>query len=242
MQALFQKVQEFGKRFGLHIRRYTPVSDSIDVLLYHARQRNVQTVIDVGANIGQFGSRIITGGWDGNILSVEPLSDAHAKLSQLASKARKWSVAPRCALGAAQGQATINISRSSPSSSLLGAGDRLQEVAPQAEFIGQEVVDIRTLEDVITATEVAPTPYLLKMDVQGYEDKVLAGCGSSLEKIQAIYTEMSLIQMYDGELNFAELSMNIFELGFNCIAIHPGYFSRYSHEITHVDALFVRNR
>jgi FkbM family methyltransferase len=236
---LVRHLREVLKHTGLHVRRYTPVSDWREVLLHHARRHGVRTIVDVGANVGQFATEIFSAGWDARVLSIEPLPEAHATLSARAARNASWTVLPRCAAGDQAGVAKINISDNSASSSILAATPKLNAIAPQARVIAQASTDVWPLSDIIMKAG-APGPYLIKMDVQGYEGKVLAGAEEIMPDVCMIYTEMSLEPIYEGELNFAQLSQYIIDLGFGCVAMYPGYADYAAREISQVDAIFVR--
>src|ERR1700730_6290619 len=83
------------------------------------QEQRINMVLDVGANIGQFAQWIRETGYTGGIVSFEPLSDAHQKLSNVAVQDSLWSVAPRMALGSAPGRIDIHVARNAVSSSLL---------------------------------------------------------------------------------------------------------------------------
>ena len=77
----------------------------------------VDLIIDVGANAGQFGSHIRQF-YNGEILSLEPVSSAFKKLVQTASLDPRWHV-QKVALGSRDSTATINISDQTVFSSIL---------------------------------------------------------------------------------------------------------------------------
>jgi FkbM family methyltransferase len=232
-------LNSISRKVGLNVKKLTPVSDQYDLLLHHSKRCGVRTVIDAGANVGQFAQRFISTGWTGDILSIEPLSSAYAALERLAAGEGKWHIAPRCALGATKEQLAINLSQNSASSSLLDSTDILRQIAPQAKYIDTEVVDIVRLDDLLVQSDVVG-PFLLKMDVQGYESKVLDGAAETIAQIPVIYTEMSLSPIYDGEDNFAELSKKIIDMGYKCIGLFPGYFDGKSREIYQADGIFIK--
>src|ERR1700694_5197022 len=72
------------------------------------REQQINTVLDVGANTGQFAKWIRETRYTGKIVSFEPLGDAHQKLSQVAQPDSQWIVAPRMALGSAPGSIEIH--------------------------------------------------------------------------------------------------------------------------------------
>ena len=72
------------KRLGiLHVGRRR-VRDLIDFI----ENRQIDTVIDVGANVGQFGESLRSGGYKGKIVSFEPTKSAYQVLSKKAEIGR----------------------------------------------------------------------------------------------------------------------------------------------------------
>src|SRR5215470_6869482 len=122
---------------------------SLAHLLSHLRRSETDVVLDVGANSGQFALALFNAGFTGRIISFEPLSLAHAALSEAAQNHPDWEIAPRCALGAAVGSAVINIAGNSFSSSLRPMLERHLAAAPQSAYVGSETVHVETLGNVI---------------------------------------------------------------------------------------------
>ncbi|MGN6161287.1 MAG: FkbM family methyltransferase, partial [Marmoricola sp.] len=54
------------------------------------RAHGIETVLDVGANVGQYSALLRSAGYPGRIISVEPLADAFAQLSRRARNDRAW--------------------------------------------------------------------------------------------------------------------------------------------------------
>lgn len=233
-------MQRCARVAGFEIRRSTPTSDSTAWLLGFAAAAGVTTILDVGANTGQFGSTMFAAGWKRRLLSFEPLSAAHAQLVETAGRHLQWRVAPRTAVGALRGTAEINIAGNSQSSSLLPMLDRHLSAAPTSGYIGTETIPVVPLDEAL-ADAALDECYMLKMDVQGFETEVLRGAVATMPRIAVIYTEMSLQPLYAGEPDFTELSREIMALGYRCVGLQPGYADAANREMLQVDGVFVRN-
>ena len=121
-----QAVRAILKLFGLKLHWIRPVASSLPPIQMAATQMvaslqkfEINLILDVGANQGQFASEIRQCGYAGRIVSFEPLSKAHDKLIQASDGDTKWEVYPRCALGDHNGEVEINIAGNSESSSIL---------------------------------------------------------------------------------------------------------------------------
>ncbi|WP_116090378.1 FkbM family methyltransferase [Sphingomonas crusticola] len=233
-------VHRLARRLGVNLSRYTVVSDQYELLTYWGQQCQVDTLVDVGANVGQFSLRMIDAGWTGSILSVEPLSSAHAKLVEMAALTSRWKVAAPAALGATEGIATINVAGNSQSSSLLPMLRRHEQAAPDSSYVRTETVAVKTLPQVLTEAGLSGR-FILKLDVQGFEGEVLKGAAPVLDRCPIVFTEMSLQPLYAGEPLFYELSATLIGMGYRCVNIKPGYFDQNKREVVQVDGTFVRD-
>ena len=189
---------------------------------YLIAKHRIDFVLDVGAHEGGFGQQLRRCGYRGRILSFEPISELHAKLASAASGDRAWTVAPPLALGATSGAAPINVHDESSISSFL-ALERMPyaDAAPtQITPRRQETVRVVRLDDIYDEFVPSAATTLLKLDVQGFEDRVLAGAIKSLEKITAILVEVSLVPLYAGQKSYLELLGELRARGF-----HAVYFS-----------------
>ncbi len=180
-QTLRQRTRERAKlvvrrtlgRANLDIGR-DPYVNRLRRSLDHA---GIDTVIDIGANVGQFGQMVRHAGFAGRIVSVEPLDSAHGVLAKRASGDPQWSTV-HAAVGAEPGSTTINVAGNSYSSSLLTMTQRHLSADPKSATIGTQDVQVTTVAELVRDHAVAPERSLLKVDTQGYERQVLDGAGT----------------------------------------------------------------
>ena len=158
-----------------------------DTRLRLLREREVEVVLDVGANAGQYARRLRDDGYEGVIVSFEPLAEAFERLESAAIDDPKWHTM-RMALAEKPGTATIHVSANSYSSSFLPITDRCVDAAPDAAYVGTELADVATL-DVLA---LPPGAAMLKIDVQGTESSVLRGARELLRRVEAVEAELSL--------------------------------------------------
>ena len=229
---------------GFDVVRYRPANDPDQRLVHLLERYGVNTLLDVGANVGQFAKRIMAAGYPNRILSFEPVSSSHAMLLKNAEDYEQWQVARRCALGGERRKVTVNIAGNSESSSLLPMLERHVSALPISKYLGAEETELVRLDDVLDEylDGGRDRSLALKMDVQGFEGEVLDGAPRTLKDIKVIYTEMSLCPLYDREVPFFDLYSRILKLGFRCVGISPGFLDPTTWEVLQVDATFVTER
>lgn len=226
---------------GLDIHRYAPQAPPPSPIISSLRKLGIDLVLDVGANQGQFASGIRRGGYAGNIVSFEPLSEAHGKLLLASAADAKWDVCPRCALGDYDGEVEINIAGNSQSSSILPMLEAHRSAAPESAYQGKEVVSIKTL-DAVTGHYLknAHAPFL-KIDTQGFEWQVLDGARATLPQVRGVLLELSLVPLYEGQHLWLELMKRLEADGFVLWAFEPGFSDQASGRTLQVDGIFYRN-
>jgi FkbM family methyltransferase len=238
-KSFFIKLKRFFNRFfGFEIIKYpTPELDRRIKLL---KTHNIDTVLDIGANIGQYGSELRNIGFKGTILSFEPTSEAFAKLKKNAQKDVNWKVF-NFSLGAFDGEAEINISKNSVSSSILNDLPQLTESAPEAKFISKEKIKVRKIDSVFQDLELTNKQIYLKIDTQGYENMVIEGAKKSLSLIKGIQIEMALVPTYEGALTYDEMKKKLEKMGFEVHSIESGYYDKKTGKLLEVDGVFMKN-
>lgn len=238
--SIKQVVRALLRQVGLDVRRFHPASSDDARLVAMLREHSIDVVLDVGANTGQFGEMLRAVGYAGRIVSFEPLSAARSRLLAAARNDAKWDVAEQVAIGSEDGEIEIHIAGNSVSSSVLNMLEAHSSAAPESTYVGSERVPLRRL-DVAAERFVTPESRLfLKIDTQGYEDRVLAGAPQLLARAAGIQLEMSLVPLYEGQRQFDELYQMLKGLGFRLWHVTPAFVDPRSGRMLQLDATFFR--
>lgn len=203
-------------------------------------QFDIDLVLDVGANIGQFGSSLRASGYKGKIVSFEPLEDAHTQLKKLSKTDIKWKAHPRVAVGDCDGKIEINIAGNSESSSILPMLELHSDVAKGSAYIGKVLVNIVKLDSVAQQYIHNSKSPFLKIDTQGYEWAVLDGSKEILPRIKGILCELSLVELYKGQHLWIDILNRLENEGFTLWSIQRGFTDRISGRTLQIDATFFR--
>lgn len=160
------------------------------------RGSNFRTVVDVGANRGQFALFCRTEFPQARIISFEPLSAPAARFRKLFGNDELVTL-HEMALGSVAGSSIIHVTAEDDSSSLLAVGDTQATVFGTRE-VASQAVTVRRLDEVVTPAMLS-APALLKIDVQGFEMEVLRGAGEILSSFASVYAECSYLELYSGQ-------------------------------------------
>jgi FkbM family methyltransferase len=240
--------------FRRHLRRFVPFPRKATWLRwfppFHERniayliaRHRIDLVLDVGAHEGGFGEQLRRCGYRGRIVSFEPVSELHAKLALTAKPDPAWRVAPPLALGATGGTAPINVHEESSISSFLPlermpyADAAPTRIAPHR----RETVQVARLDDIYDKYVPAGATALLKLDVQGFEDQVLAGATESLNRVAAVLIEVSLVPLYTGQKSYLEILGELRARGFNAAYFSSVHSRRRHGEEWEYNVFCVRN-
>lgn len=197
-----------------------------------------KTVIDVGANVGQFAiacAKIFPGA---QVHAFEPNPEAIIKLKRNTSSLSNVNVYSK-ALGEEVTELHLNINAHNHSSSLLKLADSHRNAFPSANEVGSVKVEVSTIDEIFKGKSLI-SPVLLKLDVQGYEAKVLRGSGQILNQTDYVVIETSFKLLYEGEIIFLEMVQLMESHGFH-FSRPVGWLSHpRTGEILQMDALFTR--
>lgn len=173
----------------------------------------IQTVLDIGANTGQFAKMIV---WVcphlKRLHSFEPLADCQSSLRQALAGDTRHVVHP-FGLGDKEETALFNHAEFSPCSSMLAPKTLLTDDHPGAGRIKQETIKLRTLDGWASENPL-DAEILVKIDVQGFEDRVIVGGVQTLKKARFVIVEVPFFQLYEKQPLFHQIYLMLHELGF----------------------------
>jgi FkbM family methyltransferase len=233
-------VKQAIRHFGFELLPYLPDTSRTAHLMRMLSTHNVNLVLDVGANIGQFGRSLREAGYRGRIVSFEPLLSAREQLLSASRNDSIWEVAPRAAIGNENGEIDLHVAGNSVSSSALEMHERHARSAPESRYVGTEHVPLRRLDSMATEYLRPDSVTMLKIDTQGYEDRVLRGASGMMDRIVGLQVELSLVPLYEGQLLFENLLEQVKSAGFELWGLWPEFTDPQSGRLLQVDATFFR--
>jgi FkbM family methyltransferase len=202
------------------------------------RDLNIKTVLDVGANTGQFATLIHHILPDCDIYSFEPLADCFEELQKKMAGVRRFR-AFRCALGREDQELEMHRSEFSPSSSLLAMRELHARLFPYTAKTWLERVPVRTLDGVAAGLELRDN-VLIKMDVQGYEDRVIGGGLRTMSRAKVLIVETSFEALYSTQPLFDSIYEMLKDLGFRYRGSIDQLNSPVDGSVLQCDAVFLR--
>jgi len=116
-----------------------------------------------------------------------------------------------------------------------------EEAAPNATFIGAELVAQRTLDSLWADISEPGDTIFLKADVQGYERQVLDGVSEHLDRIAGLQLELSLVPLYDGGWLYEEVLEWAGPHGFSLMRLIPGFTDQRTGQMLQADGVFIRS-
>lgn len=187
------------------------------------RELDINCVLDVGANRGQFGRMLRKVGYAGRIVSFEPLPHLAEQLHKHADKDPNWQVM-HCALGDEETELEMTVvAAGGRTSSLLPVSEFGKEWSPRLEGVGREVVQVRRLENVFddAVAGLADPRVFLKMDTQGYDLRVFTGAADRIKEVLGLQSEVSSVPIYEGMPRMPEAVETYEAAGFETTGIFP---------------------
>ena len=179
---------------------------------------NVLTVIDIGANRGQFALAARNAFPNAHIISFEPLCEP-ADVFRTIFKDDPLVTFHEIALGPDTRETVIHVSNADDSSSLLPISNLQNELFHGTSEKEVRKVAVKPLAAVLSRADIL-TPALLKMDVQGFEKEVLSGCESLLDKFSYCYIECSFVELYEGQSLAHEVITFLNKHGFGLVGVY----------------------
>jgi FkbM family methyltransferase len=238
---LIETVQAWTRRFGWDVVPFNAAQHPLPRRVRLIEHHGIDTVLDIGANAGQFGCELRALGYGGRIVSFEPLTEAFKRLQEVTRRDKGWRVL-NIALGDAAGEQKIHLASNSESSSLLEMMPLHLDAAPYSRYTGQETVHVETLDAMFDELCGDARNIYMKIDTQGYEAQVLRGAARSLARIDTIQIEMSLAPLYVGQALFEELYANLTGSGYVLVGAENNFGDARTGHLLQIDGIFHRAR
>ncbi|RUV28882.1 MULTISPECIES: FkbM family methyltransferase [unclassified Mesorhizobium] len=232
------RLKEVFRKAGFNVTRIGPNTDPWSRRIELLRQRKVGCVLDVGAHYGGFGNALYRAGFDGALISFEPLPQALDALRRRASRQNRWSVVP-VAIGDRDATAEFSVSSRTTSSSLF-AMTALAERAANAREESRISVPMRSIDSYCKENLPGVEKVYLKCDVQGAESLVIQGAMETMVRAEVVELELSLVPLYESYWEFSEALRWFSDHGFNIWSIEPGFADQESGRVYQVDVIFAR--
>jgi FkbM family methyltransferase len=235
------KFKELVKRtanfFGADIVR---LPHSPKVMLLGIRRLPIRTVIDVGANSGQFAKYARSMFPKAHLYCFEPLPKPFEQLQQWASSQQDVTLF-NLALGDLEGMGTMfHHVEHNTSSSLLATTELNEALYPFTKKQNEISVTLSTLDKTLEGAAKSLSPeILIKLDVQGYEERVISGGSRTFMQAKACIVEVNLDGLYSGQADFKRLVLMLYELGFRYAGNLDQHFDEDGHVIF-LDAGFIK--
>jgi FkbM family methyltransferase len=215
-------------------RKFRP--DKEDEFMW-LRAAGISTVLDIGAHAGESAQHFRSLLPDAQIFAFEPLPTPYSRLVTLMSGDPQFTAFP-IAIGQSNEQIEMRESEFTQSSSLLPMGDRHKSEFPFTSKMEARAVEVRRLDDLGLQLE---DNILIKIDVQGFEDRVIRGGEETIKRASFIISEVSFTPLYEGQPLFSQIYDQLRGLGFTYHGELHQLRSPHNGLPLQADALFVRN-
>jgi FkbM family methyltransferase len=199
---------------------------------------NINTILDVGANFGQFTNTALHLWPNAKIYSFEPIPECFDKLANSVKNNSNVKVY-NIGVGAESGTISFQHNKFSAASSFLQTTDKLKESFPYTCETNSIDVNISKLDDIAKDLEISDS-LLTKIDVQGYEDKVLAGGLITLKRSKIIIIETSFEKLYEQQPLFDEIYRSLVSWGFSYTGSVDQLENPQDGRPLQCDAIFIR--
>lgn len=185
----------------------------------------VNTIIDIGANKGQFTLAARSVYPEGNIISFEPLSGPAEIFNKVFTKDQNI-VLHQSAIGPQKDTVEMHVSNREDSSSLLPIGNNQLSMFPGTEESHIEEIKVAPLHKFLSKEDLLNKRVFVKIDVQGYELEVLRGSKNLIDEFDYIYVECSFVELYEGQVLADDVIEYLSNYSFKLEGVYNMYYDK----------------
>ncbi|MCC6687413.1 MAG: FkbM family methyltransferase [Fimbriimonadaceae bacterium] len=205
------------------------------------RGNHVELLIDAGAANGDWTQSNTPDSFTGKMFSIEPQESRLAEVRAKASGDPRWVVAA-AALGAEESVMDLHISKNQDSSSLLDSTAENEGVfGAGVEYVGMQAgTRVAPLDALLSENGLSGLRSWIKMDVQGYEDRLIAGASEAMKVAQVVEVELTGFPAYKAGVSMGQMVTLMVNHGFELASLDHIYYNNRRGLLAVADALFVR--
>jgi len=239
ISVLKQLSNRFFKCFGYQIKSIQQLPS--ENLLGITKRYDIRTILDAGANEGQFALWSRKFFPEASVYSFEPVESTFKKLKRIAKDRHRWDVF-QVALSDSCKDRQIFHHINHPSSSSLHESTPVElALFPETQDKILENVSCITLDHWLNNSNFfLKEDILLKLDVQGHETCVLKGAKNVLEMTSVVITEVIVGSLYAEQARFVDIVHLLSEAGFHFQGVLEHGFDEKA-AIISLDAVFVKD-
>jgi FkbM family methyltransferase len=219
-------------RTGLEVRRRgAGPRRTLTEVLDHAVAQGFApaSVVDVGVATGT--PELYAAFPSARLLLIEPLREYLPALDAL--RASRGAEVELAAAGRAAGTTELTVHRVLACSSVVG-----ERTGDEADVTRREVPVVRV--DEVVAGRGLPGPYVLKVDVEGFELDVLAGAEAVLAQTELVLLEVSLFQLNGANPQLGDVVCAMRDRGYVVYDVYNGHLRPLDGALAQLDLAFVR--
>ena len=235
-------IKYFLEKIGFILKPINTFNDEATQLANYFLINKIKTILDIGANKGQFAKSILNKKNNYKVLSVEPILKCHEDLLKESKRYKNWKIYKEpVAISDIDGLSKFKITRSDHSSSLLEPiyWENIDERISRAhEVIDKKDVKTITIKQLLKNTGINPEKTCLKLDIQGMEFFVIRSILSEKILFKNILIETSLEPLYFGEKNFEEIKTILFQYGYKIDIVRHSLVSEKTFKTLQLNVCF----
>jgi FkbM family methyltransferase len=199
------------------------------------------TIIDIGANEGQLALTYAKLFPLAQIHCFEPTPEIFMTLRENTAQFGGKITAHNFAVGDQKGTLTFNLLPNlHAASSLLSATKLTNDLYPKTGTIRKIDVQVVRLDDYLKEARIALSENtLIKVDVQGYEARVIQGGKRSFGHAKACIIEVMVDTLYSEQSKFSDIFLALHKLDFEFVGTLEQAYGTNGHVI-YFDAVFVK--
>lgn len=241
IRSLKERLRPAIRRLGVDVVAYDPGASVLARRMRLLRTHGIDLVFDIGANAGQYAAVLREAGFTGPIVSFEPLAEAFARLQQRAAGDSLWTCL-NLAVSDEPGLARFHVDGADGQcSSFLEMVPTFERwLGPPHRHQSTREVEALTLDEAVVRYADPERTLFVKMDVQGFEGRILSATVKALDRIAGFQMELSLTPLYEGETPLVDMMASMRDKGYALESIEPGSTDAASGRLLQADCLFFR--